>query len=128
MKRDVEWYFSDSGATGHFLIEGATVVNKQPGKCSIKITFINGNTITSTHTCNLYIPWLLIIMTEAHLVPGLAHVSFISTRKFYNAGCQVAVNMGECQVYCKNNIFLTEGCKPVTELWRLLVNPTAVCP
>ena len=67
-------------------------------------------------------------MTKAHIVHGLAHASIISTRKFYNAGCQVAFDMDEFRVYYKNNLVLTGGCDPVTELWRLPTKPTAVRP
>ena len=89
LKRAVQWYLSDSGATGHFLIEGAPVVNKRPAKFPINIDLPNGKTINSKHTCNLDIPWLHIIMTEAHLVPGLEYLSLISTHTKYNVDCQV---------------------------------------
>ena len=38
-------------------------------------------------------------MTEAHVVPGLAHSSLISTKKFCEAGCVVLFDMLECHVY-----------------------------
>ena len=49
-KRAVHWDFSDSGATGQFLVEGAPVFNKQPPKSPIKFTLLNEKTIKSTHT------------------------------------------------------------------------------
>ena len=104
------------------------MVNKRPAKFPIKIILLNGKTIKSTHTCNIDIPWLPSIVTKAHIVPGLTHAYLISTRKFYNAGFQVAFDMDEFRVYYKNKLFLTGGCDPVTELWRLPTNPTAVRP
>ena len=80
--KNVAWAISDSGATGHFVVEGAPVINKQPATNPITITLPAGSTIRSTHTCNLDIPWLPHHVTEAHIVPGLAHSSLISTRKF----------------------------------------------
>ena len=81
-EKTVHHAISDSGATGHFLVAGAPVVNKNITTNPIKITLPNGKTIQSTHTCNLDIPWLPAHMTEAHIVPELAHASLISTRKF----------------------------------------------
>ena len=86
MTRAVAWALSDSGATSHFLMNGAAAVNIKRTNHPITITLPNGKTIRSTHTCNLDIPWLLGHMTEAHIVPGLAHASLISTRKFCDAG------------------------------------------
>ena len=54
----VECAISDSGATGHFLVEGAQVTNLQMADSPISITIPNGKSVTSTHTCNLDIPWL----------------------------------------------------------------------
>ena len=84
-----EYSISDSGATCHFLVEGARVTNLEVADNPISITIPNGKNMTSTHTCNLDIPWLPHHVTEAHIVPGLAHVSLISTRKFCEAGCKV---------------------------------------
>ena len=78
----IEYAISDSGATGHFLVEGAPVTNLQVADNPISITIPNSKSITSTHTCNLDIPWLPNHMTEAHIVPGLAHASLISTGNF----------------------------------------------
>ena len=71
--RAVKYAISDSGATGHFMVEGAPVINKQPAKKPIQIMMPDGSKIQSTHTCNLDIPWLPHAMTEAHIVPGLSH-------------------------------------------------------
>ena len=81
LKISLQWNFSVSGAIGHFLIEDTPVVNKQPAKFPINITLTNVKTIKSTHTCNIDIPWLPIIMTKAHIVLGLAHSYLISTQK-----------------------------------------------
>ena len=122
--RAVKHAISDSGATGHFLVEGAPVVNKQIAKRPIAITLPNGKIIQSTHTCNLDIPWLPSEITEAHIVPGLAHASLISTRKFCDAGCKVVFDLQECRVYYKNRLVLVGGRDEATQLWKLPINPT----
>ena len=104
--RSVKHAISDSGATGRFLVEDAPVVNKQVAANPISITLPNGKTIKSTHTCNLDIPWLPHVMTEAHIVPGLAHSSLIATRKFCDAGCRVIFDLEECRVYFKGKLVL----------------------
>ena len=82
----VQYAISDSGATGHFLSQGAPVVNKRPTSSPLKITPPNDKSIQSTHTCNLDIPWIPDALTEAHIGPGLSHSSLISMRKFADAG------------------------------------------
>ena len=79
LNENVAWVISDSGATGHFVVEGAPVINKQPATNPITITLPSGSTIRSTHTCNLDIPWLPHHVTKARIIPGLAHSSLIST-------------------------------------------------
>ena len=90
---------SDSGASAHFLIEGAPVTNLKIVDNPIRIKLPDGDIILSTHTCNLPIPWLPAEMTEAHIVPGLAHSSLISTKKFCEAGSVVVFDEQECRVY-----------------------------
>ena len=79
--------------------------------------------IKSTHTCNVDIPWLPNHMTEAHIVPGLAHASLISTRKFCDAGCKVMFGGDECRVYFKDEIVLVGGRDAAIGLWQLPINP-----
>ena len=68
-----KWAIADAGATGHFMMMGAPVVNMKPATKPITIKLPDGKDIQSTHTCNLNIPWLPPQMTEAHIVPGMAH-------------------------------------------------------
>ena len=63
-------------------------------------------------------------MTEAHIVPCLAHASLISTRKFCDAGCKVMFDDDECRVYFKNELVLVGGRDADTGLWQLPINPT----
>ena len=121
----IQHAISDSGATGHFLVEHAQVVNKKPAQKPIQIMLPNGKRIMSTHTCNLDIPWLPDAMTEAHIVPGLSHSSLISTRKFCDAGCKVIFDIDECRIYYNEQLVLIGDRDPTTGLWRLPINPQA---
>ena len=62
-------------------------------------------------------------MTEAHSVPGLAHTSLISTRKFCNAGYKVIFDREECRVYCNDKLVLHGGRDLTTGLWKFPINP-----
>ena len=97
---------SDSGATAHFIIDGAPVTNIKKAKFPLQITLPNGHIIYSTHTCNLDIPWLPDEMTEAHIVPGIER-SLIATRKFCDVGCKVVFDQDECRIYYREKLVLT---------------------
>jgi len=119
----IEYALSDSGASGHFLVEGAPVTRKKVAKNPISILLPDGSTVKSTHTCHLDIPWLPDKMTEAHIVPQLAHSSLISTRKFCEAGCKVVFDEDECRVYYNNEVVLIGGRDERSRLWKLPINP-----
>ena len=119
----IEYTISDSGATGHFLVEGAPVTNVQVADNPISITIPNGKRMTSTRTCNLDIPWLPNHVTEAYIVPGLAHASLISTRKYCDAGCKVIFDANECKIYYKGKLVLAGSKDKNMALWKLPINP-----
>jgi len=93
-----QFAISDSGATGHFVMEDAPVTNVRPTRHPVRITCPNGETMSSTHECNLDIPWLPQEMTKAHIVPGLTHSLLISIKKFCDEGCRVIFDKKECRV------------------------------
>ena len=103
----VEFAISDSGATAHFLIEDAPVVNLKEAAFPVTINLSDGTIIYSTHTSNLDIPWLPYEMTAAHIVPGLPHSSFILTKKFCKAGCRVVFDNMKCRVYYNGEMVLS---------------------
>ena len=121
---DTVYAIFDSGATAHFIVQGAPVVNIRKALIPLKIKLPDGSFIESTHTCNLDIPWLPAHMTEAHIVPGLNHSSLISTRKFCDAGCRVIFDVDECKVYYEQKLVLSGKRDPLTGLWKVPINPT----
>ena len=124
LTKAIHYAVFDSGATGNFIIEGAPVVNKCVDLNPISITLPDGQTITSTHTCNLDIPWLPHNITEAHIVPGLLHSSLISTRKFCDAGCKVEFNETGCKVYYQGKLVMKGDKSDKIGLWHLPVHPS----
>ena len=100
------------------------MVNKCVDMNPVSITLPDGQRITSTHTCNLDIPWLPHRITEAHIVPGLLHSSLISTRKFCDAGCKVEFSETGCKVYYQGKLVMKGNKSNKTGLWHLPVNPS----
>ena len=62
-------------------------------------------------------------MTNCHIVPGLAHSSLMSTRKFCNAGCKVVFDEDYCRVYYKCTLLLHGGRAEFSGMWKLPVDP-----
>ena len=116
---------SDSGASSHFLVDGANVINKQIDFNPIIITLPDGATLHSTHTCNVNIPWLRDKATRARIVPGLAHSSLLSTASFCDAGYTVSFDAQVCRIYDKEQLVLEGGRDAATNLWRLPLCPHA---
>ena len=119
---------SDTGATSHFMVQGAPVINIQVDTSPITITLPDGATLQSTHTCNLDIPWLPATVTAAHIVPGLAHSSLISTRRFCDAGYTVAYDADKCIVSKDGRTVLVGQRDTATRLWHLPINPRTSQP
>ena len=92
----------------------------------IKIILPNEKVIMLPHICIINIPWLLDVINEAHIVPGLVHQSLTLTCKFCNAGCKVMFDEDECRVYYQGKPMLTGERDPVTELQHPPINPTAL--
>ena len=58
IKIGVDYAVADAGATGHFLVPGAPVINKAETTNPLSIHLPNGDKLTSTHTCELDVPSL----------------------------------------------------------------------
>ena len=107
--RLIKYTLSDSGAYSHFVIKGSPAVNIKIAEYPISIKLPDGSIIWPTHTCNLDMPWLPLGMKEGHIVPGLEHLSLVSTKKLCKAGCRVVFNEQECRVYYNDELVLCGG-------------------
>ena len=123
IKIAVDQAIVDAGATGHFMIPGAPVIDVRPATKPLIINLPDGETIQSTHTCKLNIPWLLEEATRAHIIPGLAHTSLVSIKVLCNARCKVAYNGKHCLVYYKKKLVLKGEREVTTKLWVLPLGP-----
>jgi hypothetical protein len=126
--KDATTALSNSGATSHFIRDGAHVVNKQIDTNPITITLPDGATIQSTHTCNMDIPWLRQEATKAHIVPGLAHASLLATAKFCDAGYTISFDALQCKIFDGTTLVLKGERDTASNLWRLPLQPTAPPP
>ena len=99
------------------MIHSAPVINVKPTTNPSRITLLYGQTIMSTHTCNLNIPWLPAFTTEAHIVPGMAHSFLISIKKICNGGCKVIYDETEVRVIYNRKLVLSGGRHTRTNLW-----------
>jgi hypothetical protein len=123
IKIAVDMAIADAGATAHFAIPGAPVLNKQIAITPLIINLPDGEQLRSSHTCELDITWLPRAARMAHIVPGLQHTSLISIKVLCDAGCKVSYNDEKCKVYFKNKLVWHGGREPTTQLWVLPLCP-----
>ncbi|KAL7462039.1 hypothetical protein ACHAXS_002437 [Conticribra weissflogii] len=120
---NVNWGLADAGATGTFLLPGAPVINIRKAKTPLRIILPDGNYIYSTHQCNLNNSGLPPAMTEAHIVPGLAHTSLISIKQLCKHGAKVIYADLSCRVYVNKKLVWIGQQEPTTGLWVLPLQP-----
>ena len=90
IKIAVDMAIADAGATAHFAIPGAPVINKKIASNPLTINLPDGEQLHSTHTCELDIPWLPQAARIAHIIPGIQHTSLISIKVLCDMGCKVS--------------------------------------
>jgi len=123
IKIAVDMAIADAGATAHFAIPGAPVINKKIATTPLIINLPDGEQLQSSHTCELNIPWLPRAARNAHILPGLKHTSLISIKVLCDAGCKVSYDDERCKVYFKNKLVWHGGREPTTQLWVLPLCP-----
>ena len=116
----------DSGTTGHFLSVNAPILNKRPTNNPVTVVLPNGQTIKSSHDCDIDWPMLPPNARFAHILPGLANHSLISVVQLCDAGYTMKFVDNKCLVNYKNKTIL-EGKKcPTTNLWFVPLKLTTV--
>ena len=76
-------------ATGRFILPGDTLKKIQPATRPLVMNFTDGETLQSTHTGNLDLPWFPEEATYEHVLPGLAHTSLVSIKILCDYGFKV---------------------------------------
>ena len=91
VKNIKEWEILDSGATSNFLVSDAPVTNIRPVVNPLSVKIPNGQSVASTHTCELNLPNLPhnARLRLGHILPGLASHSLVSVVRLCNAGYEV---------------------------------------
>ena len=84
IKIAIDMVIVDTGATAHFTVPGAPVINQKVATNLLIINLPDGEQLKPTHTCELDIPWLTKANREAHIVPGLIHTSLILIKTLYD--------------------------------------------
>ena len=97
------WAILDSGASSHFLLSTAPILNKMVADRPLAVKLPNGNTVRSSHIAELDLSLLPRGGREAHIVPGLAYHSLVSVVKLCNAGCQVEIKDLSCEIRYRGN-------------------------
>ena len=81
----------DSGASSHFLLTEARVLNKRITQNPINVRSPDGSQVQSSHIGELDNPNLPATARTCHIVPGLASHPLISVVKLSVAGCEITV-------------------------------------
>ena len=119
------WAILDSGATSHFLITNAPVIDIIPATTPMVVQIPNGERVTSIHTCNLDMPHLPKPARQGHIMPGLVSHSLPSVTKLCDAGCTVEFTMIGCNItYRGKQIVCGKKCT-TTGLWMIPITENA---
>ena len=89
IKNIQEWVLLDSGASSHFLLTEAPVVNKMVAQNPIKTRLSNGSHVQSSHTADLDNLYLTCGARTCYIVPRVVSHSLISVVKLCKAVCKV---------------------------------------
>ncbi len=100
------WAILDSGATRHSLVTAAPMTNMRPTSKPIIACLPNGEHVHSTQMCTLNIPALPTLAQHAHIIPGLASHSLISSVALCNAGCNVVFTKIGCTIMYHGKVIL----------------------
>jgi hypothetical protein len=100
--------------------------NVQIAPKPLNIKLPDGNTVHSTHICDVEIPGLPHHVLEGHIVPDLNVASLIGIRILFKLGCRVVFTDTACYVKYKGKIILRGIKDPSTDLWVLPITPKAI--
>ena len=117
-----EWAILDSGATSNFLVSDAPVTNIRPASNPLSVKIPSGQSVASTHTCELNLPNLPQNARMGHILPGLASHSLVSVVRLCNAGCDVEFTKIGCTVKHRGRVVLKGNKCTKTGLWMIPIS------
>ncbi len=109
---------ADSGTTDDFLLHNSPYTDLKVTNNPIKVIMPSGDSIASTHTCQVTIPGVEPGTRQGHILPELAH-SLVSIGKFCDDGCTAVFSRDHCKIYRNNTCILTGPREEATRLWLL---------
>jgi hypothetical protein len=117
---------ADTGATTVLVMAEKPMQNVRIAPNPLTIKLPDGNTVRSTHICDVEIPGLPYVL-EGHIVPALNVASLIGIRILCKIGCRVVFTDTACYVKCNGNNIILRGTKdPSTDLWVIPLTPKAI--
>jgi hypothetical protein len=116
---------ADTGATTVLVMAETPMQNVQISPNPLNIKLPDGNTVRSTHICDVEIPGLPHVL-EGHIVPALNVASLIGIRILCKVGCRVVFTDTACYVKYNGKIILRGTKDPSTDLWVLPFTPKAI--
>jgi len=128
MRDRIKWAILDSGATSHFFVTNAPVIDIAPALQPLTVQIPDGTRVDSSHTCALDMPQLPKEGRIGHIVPGLAGYSLLSVTTLCNAGCEVHFTKIDCTVTYRGRVVLYAKKCTRTGLWMIPINPTQHAP
>ena len=106
-------------APGTFLVIDELCTNKQKVLQAIHVRMPNGDTIKSTHTCELKIASLQKQARKGHIIPGLDQKSLLSTAQLCENGCKFMLKNEKCLVWHKQQLVLEGIMDYSINLWKV---------
>ena len=127
LKNIKAWAILDSGASSHFLVVDAPVINKQVTVAPISVTLPDGDQVHSTYIDDLDMPQLPKIARVCHIIPDLASYSLILVLKLCEAGCEVSFTKWGIgvEVRYRGRLIITGSKFTRTGLWMV---PLSIYP
>jgi hypothetical protein len=108
----------ESGCTSNFLSAAAPCSDKQAAHVPLNVNMPNGETIQSSHTCNLLLTDLQHQARQAHILPGLVHNSLISVGQLCDNDCSVTFTQDQVLVSRNKKNVMYGSRDPKSRLWR----------
>jgi hypothetical protein len=116
---------ADTGATTVLVMANTPMQNVLIAPNPLNIKLPDGNTVRSTHICDVEIPGLPHVL-EGHIVPALNATSLIGIRILCQVGCRVVFTDTACYVKYNGKIILRGTKDPSTDLWVLPLTPKVI--
>jgi hypothetical protein len=116
---------ADTGAPTVLVMADTPMQNVRIAPNPLNMKLPDGNTVRSTHICDVEIPGLPHVL-EGHIVPALNVASLIGIRILCKVGCRVVFTDTACYVKYNGKIILRGTKDPNTDLWVLPLTPKAI--